>query len=727
MALLDDQNKWIRNFDTQDGLAHKEANRYSDLITQAGQVLIGSLNGLSVIDAKKAKQDFLNPSINKIYLTSVGFHDPKNGFQEIIWPNQLQDLGRITLPAKDRELTLSFAHSNYGNANLNRFSYRLCDDEEWTDIGGRNTLEFKDLRAGNHELWVQGYSMNGQATTNQIYLDFKVIPRFYESWWFYVFCIMSVLGIGLFWIQRLRWAVSKATATIEADKKIIEEQAEKLKELDAAKSRFFTNISHEFRTPLTIISGVADQLENKSRAELIRKNSNRLLRLINQILDLRKLEYSKVTFNMVQGNVVAYLSYLADTYATYTKNKNIDFSFIAPEEAIVMDYDPDKLADIISNLVSNALKHTQEGDAVSITIQTVELNEKEHCEITINDTGSGIPADKIPFIFDRFFKAETDNKRWDSTGIGLSLVQELVTNLGGQINVESQVDEGSVFTVLLPIELNATTHHDVGKPAGITRSDQSDAAKMGPGSQNTILIVEDHPDLIDFMRSILEDTYIVHSARDGFAGEERAYELVPDLIISDIMMPGQDGLELCEKLKNDRRTDHIPIILLTAMADIETKLEALQKRSDAFLGKPFDQAELKLTILNLLEQRAQLQRKYGNGASSDLNNAPKTPSDLFVDQLNEVIDQNLEKEGFSVPELCRGMALGRTQLHNKIKALTGRSTTGYIRYRRLLKARQLLKAGELNISEVAYATGFKSPNYFSTSFTDEFGMPPSKL
>ncbi|MEO1438360.1 MAG: ATP-binding protein, partial [Bacteroidota bacterium] len=439
------------------------------------------------------------------------------------------------------------------------------------------------------------------------------------------------------------------------------------------------------------------------------------------------LEFSKVTFNMVQGNVVAYLSYLADTYATYTKSKSIEFNFIAQSPKIMMDYDPDKLADIISNLVSNALKHTEQGDSVSIQVQTITLDNREHCEIKISDTGSGIPADKLPFIFDRFFKAESENKRWDSTGIGLSLVKELVTNLEGQIRVESKVNEGSIFTVQLPIRRTATTHHDVGKPSGIKQSDQSDQPKVAPGHKHTILIVEDHPDLIEFMRSILEDSYMVHSASDGFIGEEKAYELVPDLIISDIMMPGRDGFQLCANLKTDRRTDHIPIILLTAMADLEAKRTALQNRADAFLGKPFDQTELQLTILNLLEQRELLQRKYLDDTVPKVNKEVLSPADLFIQQLNSVIDDHLENEDFSVPQLCRGMALGRTQLHNKIKALTGRSTTSYIRYRRLLKARQLLQAGQMNISEVAYATGFKSPNYFSTSFTDEFGMPPSKL
>ncbi len=735
VALIHPQGRILKVFDQQDGLAGNEANRYAGLTTRSGFVLIGSTDGLSIIDPGKIKKSVGRQKPPLIYLTDVEYRNPDGTIERIERYNQLDKLKEISLPADNRSVKLRFALSSFSSASQNTYQWKYAESSTWKTIANDHTLTLEDIPSGTHQVVIRGYDAEGTLSSNEISLTMIVKRFFFQEWWFYALCGLFIAGLTVTWIVRLRHAVLRATETISKDKQIIEQQAEQLQALNEAKSKYFTEISHEFRTPLTIISGMAAQIIedpvkwSAKGGTLIRNNSQRLLKLVNQILDLRKLETSEIPYSMVQGNMVAYLSYLADTFKVYTQTRSIDFSFIPFEDQILMDYDPDWIADIVTNLVSNAIKFCEAGDQVKLEVQSKTTHESAFCVIRVADTGAGIAEEHLPHIFEKFYRASTSHSKVEGSGVGLALVYELVQKLHGKVWVESTIGEGSTFYVELPISLTSAITHDLsGAIEDIAYPESEDLVNEAKQESDIhVLIVEDNPDLVAYMQSILSEHYTLHIAQDGLTGQSMAFELVPDMVISDVMMPGQSGIELCAHLKSDRRTDHIPVILLTARVDKETRIESLQKRADAFLTKPFDREELLMIISNLLEQRHQMQLRYMRNSAEGVDAAANQPVDAFVTELQNAIDARLSDEDFSVVHLCRDMSMSRTNLHNKIKALTGRSTTGYIRYRRLLRARQLLKEGNLNVSEVAYAVGFSSQSYFSTSYAKEFGTPPSEF
>ncbi len=549
----------------------------------------------------------------------------------------------------------------------------------------------------------------------------------------------------------IRKTLNETAVTRRAERaKELEEKNEQLKELDELKSRFFTNISHELRTPLTVISGMAGQVkENPEKwfskgLQMIQRNSDNLLVLVNQILELQKLESGKMALKAVRGDVIHYMRYIAESFQSFAESKQIQLQFRCAEKDLVMDYDPEKLLSIVSNLLSNAVKYTPEGGRIDFLIEkrptSDDSSNPEVLQIQVKDTGIGIPADQLPFIFDRFFQADTPDhpRRTDSTGIGLALTRELVKLMDGDIRVDSS-PEGSAFYVRLPITRNA------GDPD--VQPDKNWIAQLAdfiPGGAETpetlsfdgatgenapaLLLVEDNPDVLQYLVSCLGGEYRISVARDGQEGIDKALEEIPDIIISDVMMPGKDGLELCRTLKTDQNTSHIPIILLTAKADIESRIAGLERGADDYLAKPFDKTELLVRLNRLLELRRQLQARYRSFAPLKAEaGEPVFPEDSFIIRIRSAVEANLDDEFFATPQLCQAIGMSRSQLHKKIKALTGRSTTHFMRSIRLHKALELLENSDLNISQVAYEVGFRDPKYFSKTFAEEFGKKPNEV
>jgi signal transduction histidine kinase/DNA-binding response OmpR family regulator len=564
--------------------------------------------------------------------------------------------------------------------------------------------------------------------------------------WIALGVVGLVLVISLFYYR----SKQKANAELSKLNEQILLQKEKLEELDIAKSRFFTNITHEFRTPLTIISGMAGQImENpqawaKKGGKMIKQNSANLLNLVNQILDLRKLEAKELKLNMVQGDVVQYLRYLSESYESYAQSKGLQLHFLPAIEKLVMDFDPEKLLRIVSNLLSNAVKYTSDGGNVYLHVNQEIKNGKPLLSLRVEDTGSGITAADLPQIFDRFYQVDDSmTRKGEGTGIGLALTQELVHLMNGTIDVKSTVGKGSTFTVWLPITNDSLVRGAVGQfdspQLGSLQSSvrQFDSSTVQPTEDGdwqtdelktgellpTLLIVEDNPDIRQFLIACLENNYQLLTAANGQEGIDLALEQVPDLIISDVMMPEKDGFELCEILKNDERTSHIPIILLTAKVDLESKISGLKTGADAYLTKPFEQEELMVRLEKLFELRQKLQARY---RSFEPKAVPANKEDEFVQKVRQAVLENLSDESYGVPQLCKAVALSRSQLHNKLKALTGQSTSLFVRSIRLQKAKELLENSDLNISEVGYEVGFKNPSHFSSAYQEEFGVPPSK-
>lgn len=521
----------------------------------------------------------------------------------------------------------------------------------------------------------------------------------------------------------------------------------RIEELEMLKSRMYTNLTHEFRTPLTVIAGMASQIQvNPAKwggkgAEMIRRNSARILNLVNQILDLSKLESGSMALKLVNGDVITNLRYIIDSFQSYAESKQIRLHFLTDLNELHLDYDPEKSLTVISNLLSNAIKYTPDGGHIYIRANKIETPGGPRFEIWIRDTGIGIPEEKLGLIFDRFYQIEDRRINASAgTGIGLAIVKELVKLMEGNIRVTSKVGVGTEFVLDFPIKNDVEVAPAQFVPASIITavsswleppvSDTEKPVALLNGLQETtrILVIEDNSDVVAYISTILKGEYTVTTEHDGDKGIDRAIRDVPDLVITDLMMPGKDGYEVCRALKQDDRTSHVPIIMLTAKADRESKISGLKSGADIYLPKPFDQEELLAQVKQLIEQRKKLQERYLvlEGTNGEVR-PEHHKEDLFIGKVREAIHARMNDSTFGILQLCRIMGMSRTQLHNKLKAVTGKSASHYIRSVRLEVAQKLLREDDLTIAEIAYSTGFTDPGYFSRVYREEFGEAPSEF
>ncbi len=487
-------------------------------------------------------------------------------------------------------------------------------------------------------------------------------------------------------------------------------EADRLQELADFKARFYTNVTHEFRTPLTVIMGMAERIKGHAEEkELIGRSGRNLLGLVNQLLDLSKLESGSVPVTWVHGDIIGYLRYLTESFYSAAEQRRIRFMFYAEEPAVRMDFDEGKVQQIVINLIANALKFTPPRGEIIVHASKRTQQEQSLLRLVVRDTGVGIRPEHTDHVFERFYRVD-ENHEAGGTGVGLALTRELVDLMGGTISLSSEEGVGTEVEVRLPIRAE---HH---RP-------EAEAVPERPSDDRPhLLIIEDSPDIIVYLRSILADRYHVDSATDGIVGVERAIELLPDIIISDVMMPGQDGFAVCEALKSDERTSHIPIILLTARTTQAARIEGLRYGADAYLNKPFEKDELLVRLEKLVEIRRRLQQRYqANGTSGSSNGV----ADGLIHRLHGLIDDHLDDTTFGVAELAAAAGLTSMQLYRKIKAITGKTPSRFIRSYRLGRGLELLRAGELTVSEVAYAVGFSDPSYFSRTFQEEFRRNPS--
>ena len=530
-------------------------------------------------------------------------------------------------------------------------------------------------------------------------------------------------------------------------------QKEKLRmqELDRLKTNFFTHITHELRTPLTIILGMANQLAENPRdnmqegLKMISRNGEKLLKMTNQLLDLSRMEARLMPVHWVQQDIVSYLKYLVESFHSYAESKDIELLYLMETEKITMDFDPEKIRDILSNLISNAIKFTPAGGRVEVRLKSDGQNGVERIHILVADTGAGIEQEYLPRIFERYFQAQRHvDELTEGSGLGLAITRELVQLMHGTITVSSELDRGSVFTVTLPVTNNADPAEIVGRPEPslanfdelISSNEFSQAEHDG---KLKLLIVEDSQDVATYLDSLLSSKYHLLHAHNGREGLEMALDEVPDLIISDVMMPLMDGFALCKKLKHDIRTSHIPIILLTARNETAAKMEGLRSGADAYLGKPFNKEELFIRVHKLIALRKELRDSLERLINDPLRNEskPEVSPDIdvtvshkqeytFLNRVREIVELHLSEDEFGISDLSAELGMSRSQLYRKFTALTDSSVHQFIKNFRLKKARNLLQTTDLNVSEVAYDTGFKNPSHFSRIYNERFGMPPSK-
>ena len=540
-------------------------------------------------------------------------------------------------------------------------------------------------------------------------------------------------------------------------------KSDKLKELDHLRSRFFANISHEFRTPLTLILGPLEKILSKTSGEterkelnIARKYANRLQYLINQILSISKLESGKMQLHAAEINIVKLISNYLQSFESLAKQKGIAIYFTCENSEILAFVDKEKFEQILNNLLSNAFKFTAEGGEIKVGVERIVVQPDPFLEwdgravqITISDTGHGIPPEHINHVFDRYYQVErTDGSYLEGTGIGLALTKELVELHHGTIKVESDSNQevaGTIFTILLPLEKDQLKPEEIieGQPEDIITQPVketpmdieqyevlvSGSSKENDDSKSILLIVEDNADMRSYIRGYFEGKFQIIEAIDGFDGFVKSLEHIPDIIISDVMMPGMDGNELCKKVKNDERTCHIPVVLLTARASKESRIHGLERGADDFITKPFDGEELKVRVTNLISQRIKLQDHYRKDFGTDQNNDRDkvlSSDERFLKKAKSIVEQNLSNPEYTVEDFAFDMALSRNQLHRKLRALVNNSCSEFIRTIRLNYAAYILRKKTGSISEIAYDSGFNNPTWFSESFRQQFGMSPTE-
>lgn len=821
LARFNIDSKQFKKYTVADGLESNQFYWNSSCKADDGKLYFGSMNGLTVFYPEKIKEDRYKPPIAitdlKVYNQSVSVGSLING--RIILHKSISASDHIDLSYKDNVFSIEFAALHYAQPEKSQYAYMLEGfDKDWVYVSAdRRFATYTNIRGGDYMFKVKATNNDGIWNEGTYNLHIHISPPFYTTWWFRLIMLVLIVVAVLSWFKyrmrqleykkkRLEIQVKERTIKIEEQKEELKTQAEHLRETNKQlelrqeliegqkeqleqqnqeilhqrdrlidmnkkvqqanqqKMQFYTNVSHEFRTPLTLILGPVEEMLNswkgdaptQKRLTLIHNNAQRLLHLVNQLMDFRKVETGKMELKLMKGDLVAFLNNIYQSFSELADKRNIDFLFEANPKKIEMPFDHEKVENILFNLISNAFKYTPfEGKiGISVELQSEENSAEgkkgklDHwVEIKVSDTGIGISEENLPDIFKRFHRVHTrDSVNVKGSGIGLSLAKEMVKIHQGTILVESKRHEGSVFCVRLPLnydlvkaEVFDNEEDDVWKsnldPLVSFLSNQLSVRKNEPLNEipadtlvkPLILVVEDNPEMRMFIIDNLDNKYRILEAADGLIGLELAQIHAPALIITDVMMPVMDGIELCKKLKADFQTSHIPVIMLTARNSEENMVEGLESGADDYIPKPFNKSVLEARIQNLIDSRKKLRRMFNDKLSMRPNELTTNPADeQFLQRAIRCVEGNIKNPDYGVQELITDLKISRSLLHKKLTAIVGQSATDFITSIRLKRAAYLLSEGLSNISEVAYQVGFNDPKYFSRCFRKQFNITPSE-
>ncbi len=646
------------------------------------------------------------------------------------------------ISADARNIVFRFSATSYAKPEATQFQYRLAgNDAEWSHWSAEPRKEYTNLSAGDYTFQLRAQNVYGELGSEDFF-SFTVLPPWYLTWWAYL--LYALVTFGCLLLVR-RWELRRVNKKHALQ---LERMAfSKLKEVDKLKSQFYANISHEFRTPLTLILGQTDSVisadisqKEKGKLHVVNKNARRLLSLINELLDLSKLEAGRMKLNAEPHDLIPFLKRLFYSFESYAETQKINMSFKTASESITVLFEPEKMEKIFYNLISNAFKFTPDHGEISIVVKRPNTTQ---VEIIVKDSGQGIPADQIPYIFDRFYQADaTLTRGHEGTGIGLSLTKELVELHNGSISVKSKEGQGSYFTILLPVsnalpeksstsELSDAQHSMKQKISDLEESDAAAEASLSDPDKNDqreiILIVEDNQDVRAFISEQLSETYQVVQAGNGKEGIKKAEALIPDLIITDVMMPEMDGYQFSRAMKENEKTSHVPIIMLTAKAALDDKIEGLETGVDAYLTKPFNAREMQVIVKNLIFQRQQLRRRFSQSTIIKPSEISTTSIDQqFIEKAVSIIETNFDDEAFSVDMFAEALNMSLSQLNRKLNALVGQPAGKLIRSLRLQRAADLLKQNAGTVAEICYQVGFNDQGYFARVFKAQFQCSPSE-
>ncbi len=770
------ENLSFKNYDVIDGLQSSEFNVGAYHKSRSGEMFFGGVNGFNSFYPDRIKDNLYLPPIVftdfQVFNQSVKI-DGNNkpvladtlGANKLLQLSTLQQADRVALSYKENVFSFGFAALNYISPEKNQYAYMMEGfDKNWVYIGNKREATYTNLDPGEYIFKVKGTNNDGIWNNKGTAIQIIITPPFWNTLWFRFLVAFVSLALGFIGYRarvrniktqkkKLEKLVMERTNELQVQKEFIEKQAEKLLELNRIKSRLFTNISHEFRTPLTLILGPLNELifnneyhKEKNTFLMMRENASRLLRLITQLLYLSKIEAGKMELSPSPGDIIAFIKRLILSFSSLSEHKQIILKFKTQYDRLKIYFDHDALEKIIYNLLSNAFKFTSPNGKI-----TVEVTANAHSVIIgVSDTGKGIPADKLRSIFDRFYQGDDSRTReHEGIGIGLSLTKELVELCGGTIGVKSELGVGTEFVVSLPLKpdsvkirnaipLVVDVPQSVSYPASLIdfEKPQTNYDEIGEKEEiesdseelPIVLIVEDNLEVQQYIRKILSKNYQIIVAAHGREGIQKAQQLIPDLIISDVMMPKMDGYELCHILKTNEITSHIPIILLTAKASDENKIKGLEIGADAYITKPFIPKELYIRIKNLIEQRQKLRKQFSREVGFQPHKIAVTSLDeAFLKKIHAIIEEYINDPTFSSTILRNKIGMSRTQFHRKLRALTGQAPGQLIRSTRLNRAMQLLEKRAGSVSEIAFEVGFNNLSYFSKCFREQFGQLPSEF
>jgi signal transduction histidine kinase/ligand-binding sensor domain-containing protein/DNA-binding response OmpR family regulator len=735
------KTRTFRNYYKEDGLPNNwfPDNQFCNP-SPDGRMFFNTGAGEIVFHPDSIKDD---PTPPQVVLSGISLFNRPG--EKLNYKGFISELKEITLPYDQNDLRFDFVGLHFSAPERNKYKYILENfDNDWINAGTQRNATYTNLDPGEYIFRVTASNKDGVWNKAGTSIKIIILPPWWATTWAYLFYAMAFISLLYF-----TWKLQVKRIKVRHEFEMSRFESQKLHEVDELKSRFFTNISHEFRTPLTLILGPVKQMieklnEGKMKDDLsmVHRNANKLLELVNQLLDISKLESGNMKLQTIPQNIIPFLKALLLSFTSYAERKRITLKFNSEEDEIIVYLDRDKVEKIITNILSNAFKFTPDGGRIEVTLN----REDNYANVIVSDTGIGIPKEKLARIFDRFYQVDGSHTReQEGTGIGLSLTKELVELHKGKIEVESEEGKGTTVTISLPLGKEHLKPEEISKAEeekeyekekerqGYYREIESKAEhKVGleildKETLPLLLIVEDNFDVRYYIKDNLKKDYRLIEAIDGEDGWNKSIDQIPDLIVSDVMMPKMDGFKLCEKLKTDERTSHIPVILLTAKAAKQDKIEGYETGADDYIMKPFEPDELKARIKNLIEQRKRLHQHFQKKGIFEIEQSKITSVDKkFLQKLILTINKNISDTALSVEMLTDKLAISRTVLYRKIISLTGEPPGELIRRTRLNRAAELIDQNFGNLSEIALEVGFNNPAYFSESFKKQFGISPSQ-
>lgn len=757
ISKFDIQSGNFRNYSVSDGLQGMNYRKYAFSKSIDGRMFFGGVNGLNIFRPEEIYDNQTHPRLvlselrilNKPVLPEQEVHG------RVVLEENINNTDKIILTHKDKSFTIEFTALHFQAPDKNKYEHMLEGfDQSWNKSGfERRFATYSNMKAGTYFFKVRASNGDDIWSNETKVLEIKIKP----PWWltklaFGAYFIFALVLLYFFRKVILMRQEYKTQITLEKVEK------EKQQELNRMKLTFFTNISHEFKTPLTLILGPLDDLycalQGNERLtaslNIMRKNGERILRLINQLMEFRKIETSHLKLELVKADIIGYVRDVSQNFIKRAEKKQIDFKITSFTEFLHFYFDPDKLEKILYNLISNAMRHVPQQGRVQIDISQFRDSNtekyKEGISIVVKNSGAGIPEGELKHIFDRFYHQEssvtTDNEVSFGSGIGLALVKALVKLHEGDITVTSNPGEDVAFIIRLPF----TNHPELDKnETSLTVATNVDTEKIIDEEEDidevleldeygdvrtdykeTLLFVDDNEDILQYLKMHFKSKYTVLLARNGKEGIEKAEKYVPDLIVSDIMMPLMDGVSMCKQLKNSNLTAHVPIVLLTAKSAIEHRIEGLEVGADSFIPKPFKVKHLEVRIEKLIQLRKVLKQKFAGNEKNELYEKLNNRDAEFIERLHNSINEHLSDSEYGIKELENELAISRMQLYRKLKALTGLSGNEYIRDYRLTVASKLLLAKDVTISEVLFQVGFSNRSYFTRCFKEKYGLSPSE-